>query len=58
VSRKRTDKSQELYGELVRSLRLKHARPDLVKEGEFGAMMDVAIANEGPVTIVLDTADK
>lgn len=28
-----------------------------VKDGEFGAMMDVALVNDGPVTIVWDTKD-
>ena len=27
-------------------------------EGEFGAMMYVSLVNDGPVTLVLDTADK
>ncbi len=26
--------------------------------GEFGAMMDVALVNDGPVTIVMDTKDR
>ncbi|KAJ3005451.1 UNVERIFIED_CONTAM: D-tyrosyl-tRNA(Tyr) deacylase [Siphonaria sp. JEL0065] len=29
-----------------------------VKDGEFGAMMDVGIVNDGPVTIILDSKDK
>lgn len=28
-----------------------------VKDGEFGAMMDVALVNDGPVTIVWDTQE-
>ncbi|CCH45696.1 hypothetical protein BN7_5281 [Wickerhamomyces ciferrii] len=28
---------------------------DNVKDGVFGAMMDVALVNEGPVTLTLDT---
>lgn len=28
-----------------------------VKDGEFGAMMDVALVNDGPVTIQLDTRE-
>jgi D-tyrosyl-tRNA(Tyr) deacylase len=34
---------------------LLRARGMLVKTGEFGAMMDVELANDGPVTIWLDT---
>ncbi|KAH7130324.1 D-Tyr tRNAtyr deacylase-like domain-containing protein [Dendryphion nanum] len=29
--------------------------PDKVKDGLFAAMMDVALVNDGPVTIILDT---
>lgn len=28
-----------------------------VKDGEFGAMMDVLLVNEGPITIIWDTND-
>lgn len=31
---------------------------DKVKDGQFGAMMDVSLINEGPVTIIYDTHDK
>jgi D-tyrosyl-tRNA(Tyr) deacylase len=34
---------------------LLRARGMLVKTGEFGSMMDVELANDGPVTICLDT---
>jgi D-tyrosyl-tRNA(Tyr) deacylase len=30
----------------------------MVATGEFGAMMDVAAVNEGPVTILLDSKRK
>jgi len=29
-----------------------------VKTGEFGAMMQVSLCNDGPVTIIIDTKDK
>lgn len=29
-----------------------------VKTGEFGAMMDVGLVNDGPVTIIIDTKNK
>lgn len=29
-----------------------------VKTGEFGAMMEVALVNDGPVTIIVDTKDR
>lgn len=30
----------------------------IVKTGEFGAMMDVSLINDGPVTIIIDTKNK
>ena len=29
-----------------------------IKTGEFGSMMDVALVNEGPVTIIIDSKNK
>ena len=29
-----------------------------VQTGEFGAMMDVSLVNDGPVTIILDSREK
>lgn len=29
-----------------------------IQTGEFGAMMDVALVNDGPVTIIIDTKNK
>lgn len=31
--------------------------PDLVKTGSFGAMMEVDMVNDGPVTVTLDSAE-
>ncbi len=28
-----------------------------IKDGQFGAMMDVELVNDGPVTITIDTND-
>lgn len=39
----------------------KRIEQDLVKgvqTGEFGAMMNVSLSNDGPVTIIIDTKDK
>ncbi|WVR05123.1 D-tyrosyl-tRNA(Tyr) deacylase [Kwoniella sp. DSM 27419] len=33
-------------------------RPDKIKDGEFGAMMQVSLTNDGPVTILLSSRDK
>ena len=40
-----------LYERFVELLR---ARVDRVETGEFGAMMDVELVNDGPVTLLLD----
>jgi D-tyrosyl-tRNA(Tyr) deacylase len=46
------EKAEPLYEEFVQELR----RLGLtVATGEFGAMMDVNLVNQGPVTLLLDT---
>ena len=42
-----------LYGEFVRAMEAALGRP--VATGEFGAMMEVELVNDGPVTLVLDS---
>ncbi|KAH3671314.1 hypothetical protein OGAPHI_000537 [Ogataea philodendri] len=49
--------AQELYESFLEILRTDLGQ-DRVKDGQFGAMMDVALVNDGPVTIVWDTRDK
>lgn len=46
------DVAEPLYDFFVRHLR--QLSPGPVEEGEFGAMMDVALVNDGPVTLVMD----
>lgn len=46
--------ARELYNELVASVRTSHKSGD-VREGVFGANMDVALVNDGPVTLVIDS---
>jgi D-aminoacyl-tRNA deacylase len=41
-----------LYDRFVALLRA--AAPGRVETGEFGAMMDVELVNDGPVTLVLE----
>jgi D-tyrosyl-tRNA(Tyr) deacylase len=41
-----------LYEDFVRTRRAKTSRK--VETGEFGAMMEVDLVNDGPVTLVLD----
>ena len=45
------DRARELYAEFGRILR---ANWPTVEEGEFGAMMEVELVNDGPVTLVID----
>ncbi|RLV94146.1 D-tyrosyl-tRNA [Spathaspora sp. JA1] len=46
----------ELYESFLELLR-QGLGEEKVKDGEFGAMMDVALVNDGPVTIIWDTND-
>lgn len=45
-----------LYNKFVKKL-TNHLGKE-VKTGEFGAMMDIFLINDGPVTIVIDTKNK
>jgi D-tyrosyl-tRNA(Tyr) deacylase len=47
--------AQALYNCLVEKLRL---GPVPVATGQFQAMMEVHLVNQGPVTILMDTADR
>ena len=46
------DRAKQLYEALLERLRL-HGLP--VQAGEFQAMMDVELVNDGPVTVLLDS---
>lgn len=50
------DIANRLYEYYVRLLREEHGIPD-VQTGEFGADMQVELLNDGPVTIILDSAE-
>ena len=45
-----------LYEKFIQQLESDAGRK--VKTGEFGAMMEVALVNDGPVTIIVDTKDR
>ncbi|HBS85287.1 MAG: D-tyrosyl-tRNA(Tyr) deacylase [Bacteroidetes bacterium GWF2_38_335] len=45
-----------LYEKFVKQLQLDSAVP--VKTGQFGAMMDVELINDGPVTIFIDSKNR
>lgn len=48
----RPEKAQPLYKYIVNELRERYRLH--VETGEFGAMMDVELVNDGPVTLVLE----
>lgn len=50
----RPEQAIALYEQFNEKLR---ARGLVVETGKFGAMMDVALVNDGPVTLILDTKD-
>jgi len=45
-----------LYEEFLRRLALDLGKP--VQSGVFGAMMEVSLVNDGPVTIIIDTRNR
>ncbi len=49
------EKATELYEAFIKKLRQQDVK---VASGEFGAMMDVYLVNEGPVTIILDSKNR
>lgn len=46
----KADESEQFYGQFLEKLRTKY-KPELIKDGKFGAYMQVDICNDGPVTI-------
>jgi D-tyrosyl-tRNA(Tyr) deacylase len=52
----RPEQAQPLYELFIQQLATVLGRP--VETGEFGAMMDVALINDGPVTLVIDSKSR
>ena len=52
----RPETAEPLYGEFVSLLSKELGRE--VPTGEFGAMMEIDLLNDGPVTIIIDTKDR
>jgi len=50
----RPDQAEKLYEQFNALLRSKGLN---VETGQFGAMMDVQLTNDGPVTLVIDSAE-
>ena len=48
--------SEPLYNRMMEYLREKY--PLKIADGEFGAMMDIELINDGPVTILIDKENK
>jgi D-aminoacyl-tRNA deacylase len=51
------EKAKEMYEKLFATLG-KDYDPSKIKDGVFGAMMDVQIQNNGPVTIQIESKSK
>ncbi|KAJ6531151.1 D-Tyr tRNAtyr deacylase-like domain-containing protein [Mycena capillaripes] len=49
-----TEQSRVLYETFLETLRRSY-KPEKVQDGKFGAMMNVSLTNEGPVTFTLDS---
>ena len=49
--------AEKMYGEFLDLLR-KAYEPEKIQDGVFGAMMDVALVNDGPVTILIESEPK
>ena len=45
-----------LYNQFIKSLETMVGKP--VQTGDFGAMMDVSLVNDGPVTIIIDSRNR
>ena len=52
----RPEKAIPIYNNFVKKLSKLMGKE--IKTGEFGAMMDIELVNEGPVTIIIDTKNK
>ena len=50
----KTIPAQEMYNEFLEMLRSSY-EPEKIFDGKFGEMMDVALVNDGPVTIVIES---
>ena len=51
------EKSKLFYEEFLSEMKKAHGSEEKIKDGVFGAMMEVNIVNDGPVTLELDSAN-
>ena len=47
--------AEPFFDEFVAAVRAKHVSAEKVQAGKFGAKMEVALVNDGPVTLILDS---
>lgn len=52
----RPENAIPLYNQFIQQLKTETAKS--IQTGEFGAMMEVTLVNDGPVTIIIDTKNK
>lgn len=52
------EKAKEMYDKLLQKLGADYGDPMKIKDGVFGAMMEVQINNSGPVTIEIESPTK
>jgi D-tyrosyl-tRNA(Tyr) deacylase len=50
----KADTAEQMYLEFLEMLRDQY-QPEKVLDGVFGAMMDVALVNDGPVTLIIES---
>lgn len=48
--------AEDFYGRFVQMVEASHA-PQLVKNGVFGAKMEVSLVNDGPITVTVDSSE-
>lgn len=48
--------AKEFYDRFVDMVKAAHA-PELVKDGVFGAKMEVSLVNDGPITVIADSSE-
>lgn len=50
-------RAEKMYSKFIELLRAQY-QPDKIHDGVFGAMMDVSLVNDGPVTIMVESEPK
>lgn len=50
----KSEEAEQMYNSFLEMLRAQY-QPEKILDGVFGAMMDVALVNDGPVTIMIES---